>query len=288
MRAMRLELRIATTRPLPEADADEDLLLEALAARGIQARMAAWRDPLEAWDAPIPTLIRSPWDYIHHLPGFLQWVQRAQRAAPLWNPAQVILENVHKRYLVELAAQGLPVVPTWCIERHASVDLEQGWRARAWSQIVIKPAVGAGSYSTQRYEWEERAQAVQHLAELLPHVDVLVQPYLRSVEGHGERALVVIEGELQHAVRKSPRFVGMEESVSEAVAIHSDERELALRVLQRYPPLAYARVDLARDENGNPQIMELELIEPSLFLRQNPRALARLADSMLERLRALR
>lgn len=287
MRTMRLELRIATTRPLPEPDVDEPLLLEALAARGIQARMAAWRDPLEAWDDPIPTLIRSPWDYIHHLPSFLQWVQRAQRACVLWNPAEVVLENAHKRYLVDLAEQGLPVVPTWCIAQNSTVDLERGWQQRAWSSIVIKPAVGAGSFATQRYRWEERSHAVQHLAELLPKVDVLVQPYLPSVEGHGERALVVIEGQLQHAVRKSPRFLGMEESVSEAVEIHADERELALRVLQRYPPLLYARVDVARDEQGNPQIMELELIEPSLFLRQNPRALARLADSVLERLRAL-
>jgi hypothetical protein len=79
----------------------------------------------------------------------------------------------------------------------------------------------------------------------------------------------------------------MEESVSEAVSLHGDERELGERVLARYPRLAYARVDVARDERGAPMIMELELIEPSLFLRQNPRALERLALGMRERLLAL-
>jgi hypothetical protein len=285
-------LRIATTRPLPDPDHDELLLLEALGRQGIEARMALWKDEAERWDSGEPTLIRSPWDYIHSLSPFLDWVKRVDRAGPLWNPAAVVLENAHKRYLLELAREGLPVVPTWLIERGAAVDpagvdLAAGLRARGWEDIVVKPAVGAGSWSTQRYTLSQIGSAQQHLAELSPAVEVLIQPYLRSVEGHGERAMVAIEGEFTHAVRKSPRFIGMEESVSEAVSLHADERELGERVLARYPRLAYARVDVARDERGVPMIMELELIEPSLFLRQNPRALERLALGMRERLLAL-
>lgn len=284
---MSLTLRIATTRPLPDPDHDEELLLAALKKRGIAARMALWKEPGERWDSGEATLIRSPWDYIHSTTRFLEWIRRVDAAGPLWNPASVVLENAHKRYLLALHAEGLPVVPTWLIERGESCELESGLRSRGWEQFVIKPAIGAGSWSTQRYTLAELAQARSHVAELQRTVEVLVQPYLRSVEGHGERAMVAIEGEFTHAVRKSPRFIGMEESVSEAVAIHADERALGERVLARWPQLAYARVDVARDESGRPMIMELELIEPSLFLRQEPRALARLADGMYERLTAL-
>jgi hypothetical protein len=285
-------LRIATTRPLPDPDHDERLLLEALRQQGIEARMSLWKDEAEDWDSGEPTLIRSPWDYIHSLSRFLDWVKRVDHAGALWNPAAVVLENAHKRYLLELAREGLPVVPTWLIERGGAahlkqVDLSAELKARGWEDFVIKPAVGAGSWSTQRYTLSQIGKAQEHLAELAPKVEVLIQPYLRSVEGHGERAMVAIEGEFMHAVRKSPRFVGMEESVSEAVSLHGDERELGERVLARYPRLAYARVDVARDERGAPMIMELELIEPSLFLRQNPRALERLALGMRERLLAL-
>lgn len=284
---MKPTLRIATTRPLPDPDQDEERLLEALRRQGVEARMALWKDEAERWDSGEPTLIRSTWDYIHSLPRFLDWVKRVDRAGPLWNPAAVVLENAHKRYLLELASEGLPVVPTWLIERGEAVELAVGLQARGWEEFVIKPAVGAGSWSTQRYTLSQIASAEEHLAGLSPVVEVLIQPYLHSVEGHGERAMVAIEGEFTHAVRKSPRFVGMEESVSEAVSLHADERELGERVLALHPGLAYARVDVARDARGRPMIMELELIEPSLFLEQNPRALERLALGLRQRLLAL-
>jgi hypothetical protein len=71
---------------LPEPDVDEELLLEALRRRGVRARIAAWNDPAEEWDAPVPTLVRSTWDYIHDLAAFRAWIARASAAAPLWNP----------------------------------------------------------------------------------------------------------------------------------------------------------------------------------------------------------
>jgi hypothetical protein len=110
---------------------------------------------------------------------------------------------------------------------------------------------------------------------------VLVQPYLDSVEGHGERALVWIDGELTHAVRKSPRFIGDAEQVSAAVPIADEEAAVARAALAVAPtPLLYARIDVARDEHGAPRVMELELVEPSLFFAQGPAALARLVAAL--------
>ncbi len=117
---------------------------------------------------------------------------------------------------------------------------------------------------------------------------MLVQPYLRSVESGGERALVWISGEITHAVRKTPRFSGQEESVSDATTIAADELAFARGVLEPLRrDLLYARVDIARDESGAPVLMELELLEPSLFLCREPRALARFARSCVDLIEGL-
>jgi glutathione synthase/RimK-type ligase-like ATP-grasp enzyme len=282
-----MQLRVATCRPLPEPDPDEDLLLAALARHGVAARVAAWNDPAEDWDAPAATVIRSTWDYVHDLPRYLAWVARAARAAPLWNPARVVRGNVHKEYLLELPARGVATVPTELVRHGERPLLWDLVRERGWSDVVVKPAVGAGSFATLRVRPGALEAGERHLAELVAERDVLVQPYLASVEGHGERALVWIDGAFTHAVRKTPRFAGDEERVSDALPIEPDELALGERALA---PLAadllYARVDVARDAAGAPLVMELELVEPSLFLRQHPPALERLCAALARRLRA--
>ncbi|MFN0253921.1 MAG: hypothetical protein ACKV2T_44065, partial [Kofleriaceae bacterium] len=95
-----MDLRIATCTPLPEPDVDEELLLDALRAKGVRARMAAWNDPAEDWDARGPTLIRSTWDYIHDIDGFRAWLARAERAGPVWNSRALVERNLHKGYLL--------------------------------------------------------------------------------------------------------------------------------------------------------------------------------------------
>jgi len=280
-----VKLRIATCKPLPEPDADKELLLAALAARGIQSRMCAWNDPHEDWDAHVPTVIRSTWDYIHELPSFLAWAERAERAAPLWNPLAVVRANVHKRYLVELGARGVATVPTELVLRARDCSLAALTRERGWRRLMLKPAVGASSFGARRFEAHEHPAAQRHLDALLARGDALLQPYLESVESHGERALIWIDGEFTHAVRKTPRFAGGEERVSQALPIESDERALAEHALAGAPSgLLYARVDVARGPDGLPRVMELELVEPSLFLRQHPPACECLVAALARRL----
>lgn len=279
-----MDLRIATCRPLPEPDVDEDLLLSALRSEGIEPRMVPWQDA-HAWADSTPTVIRSTWDYIHHLDGFQFWIDDLSQRAPLWNPASVLLPNLHKRYLLDLAAHDVPVTPTVILARGSSTDLQALCESRCWDDVVMKPAVGAGSYDTYRFGVHDPA-AQSRLSVLLEKNDVLLQPYLSSVEDHGERALVWIDGEFTHAVRKSPRFAGGEESVSAAVTISVAERavgEAALATIDA--DLLYARVDVAMGSDGVPVVMELELVEPSLFLLQHPPALHRLVTGIARRLR---
>src|SRR5205807_9283466 len=137
------------------------------------------------------TMLRSTWNYALDLPAFLAWIDRAARAAPLWNPPDVVRANVRKRYLLELAARGVPVVPTTLVERGASAELPHG-------RFVIKPEVGAGSLHARAFD-RASDEAAAHLAAITAHGDALIQPYLTSVEAYGERSLVWIDGEITHA-----------------------------------------------------------------------------------------
>lgn len=276
-----MKLRVATCLTLPEVDVDAAPLAAALAAANVDATLVAWDDASADWDAPIPTILRSTWNYALDVAGFLAWIERASRAAPLWNPPDIVRGNVHKRYLLELAARGVPVVPTTLVERGSTTDV-----ARVADKIVIKPEVGAGSLNARVFHVPtERAAAQAHLASITAHGAALVQPYLASVDDYGERSLVWIDGELSHAIRKAPRFSGDDEAITGPFPIADEERAIAERALA---PIAdrilYGRVDLARDATGQPVVMELELVEPSLFFARGPGSAERYVAGLLRRL----
>jgi glutathione synthase/RimK-type ligase-like ATP-grasp enzyme len=228
-------------------------------------------------------VLRATWNYFSHHVAFLAWAERCAAATPLWNPVTVIRWNSHKGYLHELAAAGLPVVPTRLYRRGSQVALAEA--AGAWPRVVIKPAISAGSFCTTVVGRQDVVRGQAFLDAALAERDMMVQPYFSSVETHGERSLVWIDGAFSHEVRKSARFTGDQERVTPAVEIGRDERAVAERVLAAAPgPLLYARVDLARDDAGTPHLMELELIEPSLFFLAHPPAADRLAAAIAARL----
>jgi glutathione synthase/RimK-type ligase-like ATP-grasp enzyme len=272
---MAAKLRIATCTTLPEPDADEAPLSVALAAAGIDAALVAWEDPTADWDAPIPTIIRSTWNYALQIDAFLAWIDRASAAAPLLNPADVVRDNVYKRYLLALHARGVPVVPTTLVERGGTTELPA-------TKIVIKPEVGGGSLHTQVFD-DGRA-GLDHLHMITAYGAALVQPYMTSVDDYGERSLIWIDGELTHAIRKTPRFAGDAERIEGPFPIADDERAVATAALAPYRDrIHYGRVDLVRDASGQPMVMELELVEPSLFFPKHPPALDRYVAGLARR-----
>ncbi|MDX2088486.1 MAG: hypothetical protein SFX73_11585 [Kofleriaceae bacterium] len=277
-------LRIATCLTLPELDVDEGPLADALAAAGFAATLRAWDDPRADWSAPVPTILRSTWNYALDVAGFLAWIERVSAVAPLWNPPDIVRGNVHKRYLLELARRGVPVVPTVVAEGPG--DLPVMARELASTRIVIKPEVGAGSLDARVFDvTTELGAATAHLADLTSRGLALVQPYVTSVDGYGERSLVWIDGVLSHAIRKTARFAGDVERIDGPFPIADDERAVADAALAPIADrLLYARVDLARDDAGQPRIMELELVEPSLFFARQPGSAARYVAGLRRRL----
>ena len=281
-----MDVALVSCRSLPEPDPDATPLLRALTAAGVTAEVLAWDDPCSDWSRARLTVLRSTWNYPLYREAFLDWVGRASTASEFWNPLPVVRWNTHKGYLLELKQRGVPVVPTLLLPRGSGATLEEILTAQGWSEVVVKPAVSAASFKTRRIGPKGLEAGDAHLQELLGERDVLVQRYLPSVESYGERALVWIDGELTHAVRKSPRFEGDDESVSTtSVEISSAEAALARTALEAVRgPLLYARVDVAPGPDGRPLLMELELVEPSLFFSQCPTALDRFVSGVRRRL----
>jgi len=283
---LELDVALVSCRELPEPDPDAALLSRALEEAGVRAQVLAWDDPAVDWSQARLTVPRSTWNYPLHRDRFLRWAEVVDRVSRLWNPLRVLRWNFHKEYLTELQEQGIAVAPTVVLRRGSTVTLRSIMEERDWQETVVKPAVSAASFQTLRVRPDDVDAGEAHLRELLAQRDVLVQCYLPSVEDYGERSLIWIDGEWTHAVRKGPRFAGEGESVTAtAVAIAPEEAALAGKVLEAVPgPLLYARIDLAPGLDGQPVLMELELIEPSLFFLQHGEALEKFVAALRKRL----
>jgi hypothetical protein len=283
-----MKVAIVTCKKLPEPDVDQELLTSALTARGAHVRMLPWDDDGLCPDDDELVVIRSTWNYFEDVERFLAWVTRTGKATRLYNPASVIRRNAKKTYLRELEERGIDVVPTeWAMRdpgNPSPKSVDAIMRERGWETVVIKPVVSAGSFKTQRFDASTVEGAQRFLDELRAERDVMIQRWMPSVDTYGERSLVWIDGDFTHAIRKSPRFVGGHEAVSGEVPIAPKERAFAERVLEPIrDDILYARVDMVEDETGKMRLMELELIEPSLFLKQCPAALDRLVAGIVSR-----
>ncbi|CAL2060065.1 MULTISPECIES: ATP-grasp domain-containing protein [Streptomyces] len=285
-------IALATYDPgtAPSKDADLPVLVRALNDAGAQADAPYWDDPGIDWSAYDLVVVRSTWDYSWRAAEFTAWLERVARATRIANPAEVIRWNLDKRYLGELAAAGVPTVPTSYL-----APGEDGAPVLPTDHdYVIKPTSGAGARFAARYTPAEHETAVRHLARM--HAEgftAMVQPYLQGIDVTGERALQFFGGRLLHASRKGAVLSPGTPYDADKVA-HPDltpwqptDAELAVaeKALAAVPgsaaPLLYARVDLADGPDGAPRLMELELVEPNLFLFLHPDSLPRTAAAIL-------
>ena len=286
-----MDVALASCAELPEPDLDEAPLLDALRARGLDAAVLAWDDPSSDWAAARLTVLRATWNYPLRPRAFLDWLDAAARVTEVWNRLPAVRWNLHKGYLIDLERHGIAVAPTELLKRGSRRTLAEVMAARGWPEVGVKPAISAASYRTRRVGPGRQTDGEAHLRALLADGDALVQSYLPSVETYGERALVWIDGELTHAVRKSPRFARDDESVSAALPISPAEAALAEAAVARAAAATgetpmYARIDLAPGPAGGPVVMELELIEPSLFFPQSADSLERFVAAIQARLEA--
>ena len=292
-----MRLALATCVNIPEHDEDERPLLDALCALGADAQVIEWDNPAPTHDprAVDAVVLRSTWNYYRSPQRFRNWLERADRVTRLLNPLPSCQWNLHKRYLRELQDAGVPIVPTVWFGRGEAGDMGALMDERRWGRVVIKPAISAASFRTRSFDRARADEGSAFLASLTTAVgpedmpvDAMVQPYLEGVETLGEHALMWIDGRWTHAIRKSPRLAGQEEHVSGALPIEPDMATPAAEALAALPPpirsgLLYARADLMPTPAGW-VLSELELLEPSLFLKRHPPALEHFARAIVSRL----
>lgn len=305
---MRLGFVTSTSPAIQAEDTDRPLVEAAVAAAGASAEYPAWDDPDVRWAAFDLVVVRSPWDYPERLDAFLAWLDEvgADSDVRLHNPAPVIRWNLDKRYLADLAAAGIPVVPTAyaataedAAAAIATVELPDAGTA----QVVVKPTVSAGSRDTGRFERADPAAADLAARIVAQGKEVMVQPAVPSVATHGEVAHVVLDGQLSHAYRKGPLLADGGGLLTElyvevrerhdppttwtdlAVAVHDAAcaHARAAGLLGDDRPLLYARVDLVALPSGEPALLECELFEPFLSLDLDETAADRFAAACLAR-----
>jgi glutathione synthase/RimK-type ligase-like ATP-grasp enzyme len=265
----------------PELEAE--LLAAALTERGVETAIAPWGSDASMAGGLI--VIRTTWDYTDDRDAFLAWGRLADTKGVLLNPLDVIVWNSHKSYLLDLAYAGVPMIPTALVPRAASVADQRDVLEEYEGEIVIKPAVSVGAIGALRAV-ASSPEAAAHLAARVDLGDVLVQPFEPTVTD-GEVSLIYLGGEFSHAVRKFPaegeyRVQEMYGGTIEPHTPTADELAVGVTVLAAVTDeLAYARVDLLATPHG-PAVMELELIEPQLFLDVEPASAGRLADHLVE------
>ena len=258
-------------------------LAEPLEHRGLRVGERSWTQAVDlaALDAVLPLLV---WGY--HRAG-AHWHERVlaweQAGVKLMNPGSVLRWNADKSYLGRLAERGAPVAPTLYADAISLELLGEAAERFGTGRLVAKPQVAASAWQTIRWSPGQPLDGG-------PTGAAMVQPYLPSIEEAGEISLIYFGGAFSHAIRKRPKHgdFRVQPEYGAGISAHepsADERaaaEAALAAVEE--PLLYARVDLVRDLEGQPVLMELELVEPDLYLGHDPDAADRFGDAVLRAL----
>lgn len=280
-------MRIAlATYELPTVrDDDLDFLVPALKRRGAEVETPAWTDPKADWSSFDLVMISSTWDYFRRLDEFRAWLRRTAKATLLRNPAETVAWSLDKRYLSELEAAGVPTIPTIWTSPGSEEEIERTVAELGWADVILKPVVDLGAQRLARVETPMVARILRSLDE-----DGMAQPFLPAVQTEGELSLIHIGGALTHAVRKVPargdfRVQSQYGGSVEVVEPPREAAEIAAAAIAAAPgDPVYARADLIRDEKGALRLIELELVEPNLFLSLDPGAAEALARALLAEL----
>ena len=269
----------------------DHLLIEPLAQLGWQAELVAWDVPTD-WDGYQAVIIRSPWDYQDRLAEFMRVLQQIEDSrALLLNPLSIVQWNHDKRYLQQLQQHGCSIVPTQFVTRLSSADIEQAFAHFASDRLILKPVISAAALNTHvlwRADWQQQWANIQPAFQQRL---AMLQPFVEAVLSEGEYSLFYFAGEFSHAIVKRPRpgdFRVQEEYGAALQWIKPDQTllhaaELSLQATQAITAtsLLYARVDLVRLADGTAAIMELELIEPSLYFNMDAASPERFAAAFV-------
>jgi glutathione synthase/RimK-type ligase-like ATP-grasp enzyme len=283
------QIVFATYEGEPNLAADDRSLLPPLERLGFQVAPLRWDRDVVAPDCA-GLVFRSCWNYDEAQGAFLRWLDElAVRGIPCCNPVALVRWNFHKRYLLDLEARGARLPPTVLLEQGDACTVEGLLARLGTGEAVVKPAISMLARYTFRLSSLRLEESERYLAQARSRGEVLVQSFVPEIQTRGESSLIFFGGEYSHAVRKRPaagdfrsqsEHGGAVETISPSAAVRT-QAERVLACLDEVP--AIARVD-GVEVSDELLLMELELIDPSLYLGENTAALDRCARVLAERL----
>jgi glutathione synthase/RimK-type ligase-like ATP-grasp enzyme len=265
---------------------DDELLSAALATHGLTTVRLDWADPSVDWSQFRCLVFRTTWDYFVRLPEFSAWLTRVERETRLVNAASIIWWNLDKHYLADLERRGVAIVPSVYHETGDNTTLPELLERTGWHNAVLKPCVSGAARHTYRVNTENAAALHEELATLFAEESFILQPFVDDITINGEYSLLVMGGVVTHAVRKVPKagdFRVQDDHGGKWTQYtpSPDQIAFALHAISACEPQPqYGRVDIVRGNDGAWQIMELELIEPELWLRTHPPAATYFAQAI--------
>ncbi|MCA1803543.1 MAG: hypothetical protein LC662_13930 [Rhodothermaceae bacterium] len=265
---------------------DDGLLQKALEERGLTSVRVDWASPDVDWSKFRCAVFRTTWDYFERISEFTAWLNRIESQVRLCNEAPIIWWNLDKHYLADLESRGIPVVATRFIEPGTAVSLTGLLEEAGWDEAVLKPCVSGGARHTYRVNRASAGELQTVVQPLLAVESFLLQPFINDVVTTGEDSLIVIDGQYTHAIRKVAKPGDFRVQDDHGGTVHycrpePEQIRLAEQAMAACNPApAYGRVDMVRDNDGRWSVIELELIEPELWLRNHPPAAEHFAGAI--------
>jgi len=284
------KIGLATCSKLPQLTDDDRLLLNSLGQAGVSAQPVVWDDREANWQEFSCVVIRSCWDYHNRLDEFLDWVDLLEKQnIPLLNPPDIIRWNCNKRYLLDLEAKDILIVPTIFLQSNSTENIKQLLKDHDWQRAVIKPTVSATAHQTWLTCFDSPDSDQTKLEKMLTELpEVMIQEFLNVIRIGGEWSFIFFDGRFSHAVVKKPQagdFRVQDDFGGTAFRQEPGQHlikqaEAILQAIDVVP--LYARVD-GIETDGKLILMELELIEPALFLGVGEGASNRFAKAITQR-----
>ncbi|MEM7230369.1 MAG: hypothetical protein AAF432_16305 [Planctomycetota bacterium] len=286
------DVRIATCAEIPDLTTDDRVIVSALRDHGFTVEVSVWDDASIDWSDTRLCVVRNTWDYHKKLDSFNAWLLKTDLVCPILNGLDTMLWNSIKWYLHELKNRGVPIIDTIWIRQGQTIEVEEMLAKLSSDEIVIKPTIGATAHLAARLRRDDAAAVADHLRAVLGHADAMVQPFIPSVLETGEISIMVFDGVFSHAVRKKPKqgdYRVQDDFGGSIERYEPDAQQISLaeHIAGEVRECAYARIDLVQDDAGAWRVIEVEMIEPALYLAYGDHALRDFIETITSRLQAL-
>ena len=278
-----------TYREQVDVAPDDRLVAETLRRRGVEVKAVIWDDPKADWSRYDVIVIRSCWDYFHDPERFRSWIEQLETSgAQVFNPLPIVRWNHDKVYLRDLEERGIEIAPTYWCSRENPPQIHDVLVANNWNKAVVKPTISGTSMLTWMVNRADCDSYNALLAELLLERDMMIQEYMPEIE-EGEWSLIFFDGQFSHAAVKRAKAGDFRVQDEHGGTWSQEAASASLisqgrKILECVPEtLLYARVDGILRQ-GRFLLMELELIEPMLYIGDNQSAADAFAERIIARL----